>query len=246
LVIESAALFGVSEAKAMSAAAAIECVHCYSLVHDDLPAMDDDDLRRGQPTCHRQYDEATAILVGDSLLTLAFEVIAAPDGHPDPAVRATLIHALARAAGAEGMAGGQMIDLAAEQANGRLGLEAVINLQRLKTGALIGFSCEAGAILAGAGEQARQALRTYAAAIGLAFQIADDLLDHEGTTEALGKAAGKDAKAGKATFVQLLGAEGARARARALTQQAVAALAPFGGKAALLQEVAHYVVERKH
>jgi farnesyl diphosphate synthase len=245
LVLAGAELFGVPRAFAVPTAAAIEMVHTYSLVHDDLPAMDDDDLRRGLPTCHRKFDEATAILVGDSLLTLAFEAVAAANGHPDPAVRAALVHALAIAAGAEGMAGGQMIDLEAEKHNGRFDLDAIIHLQRLKTGALIRFSCEAGAIMAGAGEEARRALRTYAACIGLAFQITDDLLDHEGSAAALGKAVGKDARAGKATFVQLLGAEEARRRARALIAEAEAVLDPFGARAHLHREVARYIIERK-
>ncbi|MBM3482402.1 MAG: polyprenyl synthetase family protein [Alphaproteobacteria bacterium] len=245
LVLAGADLFGVPRAHALPTAAAIEMVHTYSLVHDDLPAMDNDDLRRGQPTCHKKFDEATAILTGDSLLTLAFEAVAASSGHPDAAVRANLVHALAIAAGAEGMAGGQMIDLDAEKKSGKLDLDAIIHLQRLKTGALIRFSCEAGAIMARAGDEARRALRTYASCIGLAFQITDDLLDHEGTTAELGKAAGKDAKAGKATFVQLLGAGEARRRAHALVDEAEAVLAPFGPKNALLRQVARYIVERR-
>ena len=246
LVLAGADLFGVPRAHALPTAAAIEMVHTYSLVHDDLPAMDNDDLRRGQPTCHKKFDEATAILTGDSLLTLAFEAVAASSGHPDPAVRADLVHALAIAAGAEGMAGGQMIDLEAEKRNGALDLDAIIHLQRLKTGALIRFSCEAGAIMARAGETERRALRVYASCIGLAFQITDDLLDHESTAEQLGKAVGKDAKAGKATFVQLLGADEARRRAHAIIDEAEAVLSPFGAKAALLRQVARYVVERKN
>ncbi|MSO69472.1 MAG: polyprenyl synthetase family protein [Alphaproteobacteria bacterium] len=246
LVLAGADLFGVPRAHALPTAAAIEMVHTYSLVHDDLPAMDNDDLRRRQPTCHKKFDEATAILTGDSLLTLAFEAIAASSGHPDPAVRADLVHALAIAAGAEGMAGGQMIDLEAEKKNGALDLDAIIHLQRLKTGALIRFSCEAGAIMARARDEHRRALRIYAACIGLAFQITDDLLDHESTAEQLGKAVGKDAKAGKATFVQLLGADEARRRAHAIIDEAEAVLSPFGSKSALLRDVARYIVERKN
>jgi len=246
LVLAGADLFGVPRPHALPTAAAIEMVHTYSLVHDDLPAMDDDDLRRGQPTCHKKFDEATAILAGDSLLTLAFEAVAASSGHPDPAVRANLVHALAIAAGAEGMAGGQMIDLEAEKRNGKLDLDAIIHLQRLKTGALIRFSCEAGAIMARADDIARRALRNYASCIGLAFQITDDLLDHEGSAAALGKAVGKDAKAGKATFVQLLGANEARRRAHALIDEAEAELEPFGARNALLRAVARYIVERKN
>ena len=244
LVLSGADLFEVPRAWSVNTAAAIEMVHTYSLVHDDLPAMDDDDLRRGKPTCHIAFDEATAILVGDSLLTLAFEAVTTPAGHPDAAVRAELACALAQAAGADGMAGGQAIDLAAESRT--LTLDEVIRLQRLKTGALFGFSCEAGAILAGEDGAARGALRDYAACIGLAFQIADDLLDHEGTEADLGKAVGKDAAAGKATFVGLLGAEEARQRAEALVDDAIAALSAFDEKAAPLRAVARYIVERRH
>ena len=244
LVLSGANLFEVPRAWSVNTAAAIEMVHTYSLVHDDLPAMDDDDLRRGKPTCHIAFDEATAILVGDSLLTLAFEAVTTPAGHPDAAVRAELACALARAAGADGMAGGQAIDLAAESRN--LTLDEVIQLQQLKTGALFGFSCEAGAILAREDGAARAALRDYAACIGLAFQIADDLLDHEGTEADLGKAVGKDAAAGKATFVSLLGAEEARSRAERLVGDAIAALNDFGDKAAPLRAVARYIVERRH
>jgi farnesyl diphosphate synthase len=243
-VLSGADLFDVPRTWSMPTAAAIEMVHTYSLVHDDLPAMDDDELRRGRPTCHVKFDDATAILAGDSLLTLAFQVIAAPDGHPDPAVRADLGHALALAAGALGMAGGQAMDLAAEHQS--FDLDAVIRLQHLKTGALFGFSCEAGAIMARADDAARRALRCYAANIGLAFQIADDLLDHEGDEVDLGKAVGKDAAAGKATFVGLLGAEEARRRADQLVSEAVAELAMFGDKAALLCEAAHYIVNRRN
>jgi len=244
LVLSGADLFEVPRAWSVNTAAAIEMVHTYSLVHDDLPAMDDDDLRRGKPTCHIAFDEATAILVGDSLLTLAFEAVTTPAGHPDAAVRAELACALAQAAGADGMAGGQAIDLAAESRT--LTLDEVIQLQRLKTGALFGFSCEAGAILAGEDGASRAALRDYAACIGLAFQIADDLLDHEGTEADLGKAVGKDAAAGKATFVGLLGAEEARWRAEALVDDAVEALTPFDEKADPLRAVARYIVERRH
>ena len=244
LVLSGADLFEVPRAWSVNTAAAIEMVHTYSLVHDDLPAMDDDDLRRGKPTCHIAFDEATAILVGDSLLTLAFEAVTTPAGHPDAAVRAELACALAQAAGADGMAGGQAIDLAAESRE--LTLDEVIQLQQLKTGALFGFSCEAGAILAHEDGAARSALRDYAACIGLAFQIADDLLDHEGSEADLGKAVGKDAAAGKATFVGLLGTDEARRRAEALADDAIAALGAFGEKAAPLRAVARYIVERRH
>ena len=244
LVLSGADLFAVPRNWSVNTAAAIEMVHTYSLVHDDLPAMDDDALRRGKPTCHIAFDEATAILVGDSLLTHAFEAVTAPDGHPDAGVRAALACALAQAAGADGMAGGQAIDLAAESR--LLSLDEVIELQRLKTGALFGFSCEAGAILAGENGVARAALRDYAACIGLAFQIADDLLDHQGTEADLGKTVGKDAAAGKATFVGLLGAGEARRRAEALVDDAIAALGRFDEKAAPLRAVARYIVERRH
>ena len=244
LVLNSAALFKVPPEWAMPSAAAIEMVHTYSLVHDDLPAMDDDDLRRGQPTCHKKFDEATAILAGDSLLTLAFELAAAPDGHPDPAVRAEIVHSFAIAAGGVGMAGGQMMDLAA--AEGDLDLAAVTRLQVRKTGALFRFSCTAGAILAKRQGAEREALGRYADNIGLAFQIADDLLDVEGSESDLGKAVGKDAAAGKATFVDLLGREQARLRATQLAEDAVMALAPFGEAADLLRDMARYIVARRN
>ncbi len=244
LVLNSAALFEVPRDWAMPSAAAIEMVHTYSLVHDDLPAMDDDDLRRGQPTCHKKFDDATAILAGDTLLTLAFELIAAPDGHPDPAVRAEIVHQLAVAAGGSGMAGGQMMDLAAEESN--FDLAAVTRLQRRKTGALFHFCCQAGAVLARREGAEREALGRYAENIGLAFQIADDLLDLEGTEADLGKAVHKDAAAGKATLVDLLGLEEARRRAAQLAEDAVAELEPFGKKADLLRDVARYIVARSN
>ena len=247
LVLRSAALFEVPLDWAMPSAAAIEMVHTYSLVHDDLPAMDDDALRRGLPTCHKKFDDATAILAGDSLLTLAFELVAAPGGHPDPGVRAEITHQLAIAAGGGGMAGGQMMDLAAEDST--LDLTAVTRLQGKKTGALFHFSCVAGAILAkrGAAESMeRTALGRYAEAIGLAFQIADDLLDVEGSEADLGKAVQKDAAAGKATFVNLLGLEGARNRAAQLVDEAISALQPFDDKADLLRDVARFIVARKN
>ena len=243
LVTQSAALFSVSRASALRVAAAIELVHCYSLVHDDLPAMDDDDLRRGRPTVHKQFDDATAILAGDALLTLAFEVLADARTHSNGAVRADLVSALAVAAGAHGMVGGQMLDLAAESVE--LDMGGITRLQRLKTGALIAFSCEAGAILGRASAEPREALRGYAHDLGLAFQIADDLLDVEGTIEETGKAVGKDADAGKATFVSILGVERAREQARLLAQQAVEHLAIFDGKADPLRAAASFVVERR-
>lgn len=243
LVIEGARLFGVAESRAARVGAAVELVHCYSLVHDDLPAMDDDHLRRGRPTCHIQFDEATAILVGDALLTLAFDVLAEPASHPDAAVRVALVAALAKAAGPRGMVGGQMFDIAAETR--RFGLEEVKQLQRMKTGALFTFSCEAGALLGKASREAHQALRSYAQDLGLAFQIADDLLDAEGTEAEVGKKVGKDAASGKATFVSLLGIENARQEAQRLVNGAVSCLDIFGEKAEPLAELARFVVARR-
>lgn len=244
LTLQSARLFAVAESAALRVAAAIELVHCYSLVHDDLPAMDDDDLRRGKPTVHRAYDEATAILAGDALLTLAFGVLANPATHPNPAVRADLVVRLAKAAGAHGMVGGQMIDLSA--ADRDLDIGSITRLQRLKTGALIEFACLGGAVLGNAPKQARDALRGYAHDLGLAFQIADDLLDIEGAEEETGKAVGKDEDQGKATFVSILGPERARAQARLLSDQAVEHLAIFDDNAGLLRDVARFVVDRRH
>jgi len=249
LVVEAAALFEAPRERALMAGAALECVHCYSLVHDDLPAMDNDDLRRGQPSVHKAFDEATAILVGDSLLTFAFDVLSRPETHPDAAVRVELVSALARAAGFGGMAGGQMLDLAAE---GRfdprrepLDLAAITTLQQMKTGALLRFACAAGAILARARPEEREALARYGEAIGRAFQIADDLLDVEGDAATVGKSTGKDAAAGKATFVGVLGAEGARAWLKNLVAEAEAALAGFGSRAAMLAAIARFIAERR-
>ena len=243
LVLQGAGLFSVSRKSALRVAAAIELVHCYSLVHDDLPAMDDDDLRRGKPTVHKAFDEATAILVGDALLTLAFEVLSHTDTHPNPEVRCRLIAALARAAGAHGMVAGQMIDLSV--GDRKVDIGEITRLQRLKTGALIRFSCEAGAILGQAAEVQHEALRGYAHDLGLAFQIADDLLDVEGTAEEVGKAVRKDASHGKATFVSIMGPERARDQANMLVEQAAAHLAIFGEKADFLRKVARYIVERR-
>jgi len=243
LVVSSAEIFGVASQSSLRAAAAIEMVHCYSLVHDDLPAMDDDDLRRGQPTCHIKYDEATAILAGDALLTKAFEVIAEEATHADPQVRANLVLGLAKAIGEEGMVGGQMLDLLAEQRE--LDMPEITRLQRMKTGMLIGISCEAGAILGKSSEQNRHALHAYAHDLGLAFQIVDDLLDVEGTAEEVGKQTGKDADAGKATFVSLLGQERARDQADMLAQQAIQHLDLFKEQADPLRELARFVVERR-
>jgi len=243
LVLQSAGLFAVGHSAAMRAAMAIEMVHCYSLVHDDLPAMDDDDLRRGRPTVHKQFDEATAILAGDALLTRAFRVLADPATHGDPMVRSELVLVLAEAAGAAGMVGGQMLDLLAEKTP--LDIGGITRLQRLKTGALIAFSAEAGAILGKAPMPARQSLRAYAHDLGLAFQIADDLLDAEGSAEEVGKRTGKDAARGKATFVSLLGVERARSQARMLADQAAKHLDLFAEKADLLRDLARWVVDRR-
>jgi farnesyl diphosphate synthase len=251
LVVESAALFGVPAARAMPAAAALECIHCYSLVHDDLPAMDNDDLRRGRPTVHRAYDEATAILAGDGLLTLAFEILASEETEEDPAIRLALIASLARAAGVAGMIGGQMLDLAAEGrfAEGKpldLPAQAIIDLQAMKTGALLRQACEAGALLGRASPAERESLDRYARAVGRAFQIADDLLDVEGEASLVGKAVGKDAAAGKATLVGTLGIDGARAALSRLTGEAEAALAGFGSAATLLVEAAYFIADRRN
>ncbi len=243
LVTTGARLFGVAESSALQVAAAVEMVHCYSLVHDDLPAMDDDELRRGQPACHIKFDEATAILAGDALLTRAFEVLSDEAAHSDPKVRCELTLELARAIGAEGMVGGQMLDLLAETEP--FEFPEVTRLQRLKTGALIGFSCESGAILGKAPCAARTALRAYAHDLGLAFQIVDDLLDVEGDAKEVGKKTGKDESAGKATFVSLLGPERARAQANMLADQAVQHLVSFGEKADFLGDLARFVVKRR-
>lgn len=243
-VLASSSLFKVSPTSALRVASAIEFVHAYSLIHDDLPAMDDDDLRRGKPSCHKQFDEATAILAGDALQALAFEVLAQEATHGDPAVRAVLVSELARAAGAQGMVGGQMLDLLAET-QPDLSIGAITRLQRLKTGALISFSCTAGAILGKAAEPLRVALAAYAHDLGLAFQIVDDLLDVEGDAAELGKATRKDAEAGKATFVSILGLERARSQAALLAQQAAAHLEPFGAPADLLKQAAKFVVTRR-
>ncbi len=243
LVTQSARLFDVDPRAALRAAAAVEMIHCYSLVHDDLPAMDDDDLRRGQPTCHLKFDEATAILAGDALLTKAFEILAAPETHDDARVRSDLVLALAKAAGEHGMVGGQMMDLWAEEND--LDVAQITRLQRMKTGELISVSAEMGAILGKASEDARHLLHAYTHDIGLAFQIADDLLDVEGDAETVGKATGKDAAAGKATFVSLLGVEKARQQASLLSEQAARHLELFGEKGDLLRQLARFIVERR-
>jgi farnesyl diphosphate synthase len=248
LVVKAAALFGVPRDRALLAGAALECVHCYSLIHDDLPAMDNDDLRRGQPTAHKAFDEATAILAGDALLTFAFDLMARDAVHPNAAVRLALVSELARAAGIGGMAGGQMLDLDAEgrfAAKRKLGEKDIATLQSMKTGALIGFACRAGAMLGEADAASRTALDAYGRAIGQAFQIADDLLDVEGDAATVGKATGKDNAAGKATLVVALGRENAAARLQELVTDAEKALAPFGDKAATLRAAAHFVAARR-
>jgi farnesyl diphosphate synthase len=244
-VLAGATLFKVSATPALRTASAIEFVHAYSLIHDDLPAMDDDDLRRGKPSCHKQFDEATAILAGDALQALAFEVLAHTDTHGDPAVRCALVAELARACGAHGMVGGQMLDLLAESRTEERSIGAITRLQRLKTGALISFSCSAGVILGKASDPMRAALSAYAHDLGLAFQIVDDLLDVESNAAELGKTPGKDAVAGKATFVSILGIERARSQAVLLAQQAAAHLEPFDEAADLLRQAANFVVARR-
>ncbi|MGR3761141.1 polyprenyl synthetase family protein [Roseobacteraceae bacterium NS-SX3] len=238
LVLESARLHGVAEAAALEAALAIECIHAYSLVHDDLPCMDDDDLRRGQPTVHRKWDESMAVLAGDSLQSFAFELLANPDLGPNALA---LIRALAKSAGKDGMVSGQMLDIAAETADAPLNLDQITRLQARKTGCLIEWSATAGAILAGADTGP---LQRYAAALGLAFQIADDILDVEGDAEKVGKRVRKDAEAGKATFVSLLGLDGAKARAEALCEEACTALTPYGSEAGTLKDAARFVISR--
>jgi farnesyl diphosphate synthase len=248
LVVETATLFDVPRERALMAGAALECVHCYSLVHDDLPAMDNDALRRGQPTAHKAFDEATAILAGDGLLTYAFDILARPETHPSASVRVALVSALARASGLGGMAGGQMLDLAAEGRFERpvsFDEAAVGTLQAMKTGALLRFACLAGAILGEASETDHAALDRYGSALGRAFQIADDLLDAEGDAAVVGKSTGKDAAAGKATLVGVLGPERAKARLAALVVEAEGALAAFGDAAAMLKAAARFVAERR-
>jgi len=250
LVVETAALFDAPRERALMAGAALECVHCYSLAHDDLPAMDNDDLRRGRPTAHKAFDEATAILAGDGLLTLAFDILARRETHPNPAVRAELVLALARGAGLGGMVGGQMLDLAAEgRFDGgkvkKLQAADVKQLQAMKTGALLRFACLAGAMLGEARPAQRSALDQYGSALGEAFQIADDLLDVEGDAATVGKATGKDAAVGKGTFVSVLGLDQAKARLKALVGDAERALAPFGRNGEVLKMAARFVAERK-
>lgn len=243
LVVESARVLGCERQAALRAAAALEMIHCYSLIHDDLPAMDNSDLRRGRPTVHKAFDDATAILAGDGLLTEAFRVLADPQTDSDPAIRAELVGALALAAGSAGMVGGQMIDLSEDRAE--LDLAGITRLQRLKTGALITFACEAGAILGRASSEHREALIAYAADLGLAFQIVDDLLDAEGDEAELGKPIGQDAALGKATFVGQLGLEGAKAKAQEMITSACSRLEIFSEKAELLRQTALFVLNRR-
>jgi farnesyl diphosphate synthase len=245
LVMEGARQFGVARASALRAAAAVEMLHAYSLVHDDLPAMDDDDLRRGKPTLHKAFDEATAILAGDALQALAFGTLAEEDTHSDAAVRVELVRLLARAAGCRGMCGGQMLDMLAEQSGAAMDEPAIGRLQLLKTGRLIEFSAEAGAVLGKAPAPLRAALAAYGRELGAAFQIADDLLDATATAAETGKRTGKDAAAGKATLVGLLGVERARIQAERLVAQARTHLDSFGERADLLRDLAGYTVERK-
>jgi farnesyl diphosphate synthase len=242
LVLESARLFNVPGTYALRVGAALECVHCYSLVHDDLPAMDDDDLRRGKPTAHKKFDEATAILAGDSLLTLAFEILAHEETHPDAKTRNTLVLELAKASGKDGMTGGQMLDIEAEKESSSA-LEQIMRIQSRKTGALFRFACEAGAIMADAD---RSPLHRYADDIGLAFQITDDLLDLESTPEQLGKATQKDTGKGKATIASLIGRDAAQLKAQELAGSAIAALAPYGIAADTLRAAARFIISRRN
>ncbi|MCB1529933.1 MAG: polyprenyl synthetase family protein [Rhodospirillales bacterium] len=243
MVMHSALLFNVDPARARRVAAALEFMHCYSLVHDDLPAMDNSPIRRGKPTIHIQYDEATAVLAGDALLTLAFEVLSDNETHPDPHVRIELVHQLALAAGGHGMVGGQMLDLIGEKNEFDLG--TISRLQRMKTGALFAFACESGAILGRSDEPHRRALRSYAHDLGLAFQVTDDVLDVEADPSETGKPANQDEKSGKATFVSTMGKEQAKARAEMLVHQAIRHLHLFDGRAEMLKELAMYVLERR-
>ncbi|MGD9639096.1 MAG: polyprenyl synthetase family protein [Alphaproteobacteria bacterium] len=244
LLITCARLFNVDDSLSVRAAAALEILHSYSLVHDDLPAMDNDDLRRGLPTVHKKYDEATAILAGDGLLTKAFEILSDKKTHPDANVRCRLVNDLALAAGGRGMVAGQMLDLLAAELS-EMTLAEITRLQQLKTGRLISYACEAGAVMGGASRSTFMHLKAYARDIGLAFQIADDILDVTGDEKAVGKALGKDKDHGKATFVSLLGLEEAKQKAQDLVEQACSNLDIFGERAYLLRDVAKYIIERK-
>lgn len=243
MVMQSAKIFNVDPARARRVAAAVELLHCYSLIHDDLPAMDNADLRRGVPTIHMKYDEATAILAGDALLTLAFEVLADRDTHPDPNVRIELVRKLAEASGPQGMVGGQMLDLIGE--NDEFDLGTISRMQRMKTGKLMAFACEAGAILGKADEPHKKALNNYAFDLGLAFQVTDDILDVEEPSSMTGKPANQDEKAGKSTFVSTMGKDQAKSRAEMLVAQACRHLNVFEGRAEMLKELAQYVLQRR-
>lgn len=246
LLIETAALFGVADEAALDAAAALECIHCYSLVHDDLPVMDNDELRRGQPTVWKAFDEWTAILAGDGLLTLAFDILSSPAAHPDAAVRVDLISGLAKAAGVAGMVGGQAFDLEAEKL-GQSGAPTRAHIERLqsmKTGALIRYATEAGAILGRASAREREALSRFGHCIGFAFQVADDLLDAEGDAATVGKAVSKDAALGKATLVSIMGVDAARRELSRVEEEAIGVLDIFGAKAERLREAARFVARR--
>jgi farnesyl diphosphate synthase len=243
LVLETGRLFGVDERCLLRVAAALECIHTYSLIHDDLPCMDDDDLRRGRPTVHIAYDEATAVLAGDALLTIAFEILADPQTHADPNIRIALVGRLAEASGARGMVGGQMMDMIAEELGDDIA--AVTRMQRLKTGMLITYAVEVGALMGRASEEAKHALSAYAHDLGLAFQITDDILDAEGSSEEVGKAVGKDVDKGKATFVSLLGLDGAKQRVTLLADQARAHLSMFGARAQYLNQIIDTITQRR-
>ena len=243
-LLETGAMFDASERSLLRSAAALECIHCYSLVHDDLPCMDDDDFRRGQPTVHKAFGEATAVLAGDALLTLAFKILASPETHDDPAMRALLIERLADSAGARGMVGGQMIDML--ESDSPRDLNTITRMQRLKTGALISYATEAAAIIGGAREAERNALAGFSNDLGLAYQIADDLLDATGNEVVAGKPLRTDEAAGKANFVTLLGVDGARQRVRLLAAQAKEHLAIFRGKANILLQSVDFVLDRSH
>lgn len=243
LVLQSAALFNVDRARAKRVAAALELVHCYSLIHDDLPAMDNADTRRGKPSTHKAYDEATAVLAGDALIPMAFELLAERETHEDPRVRCELVAALAKAIGGHGLVGGQMLDLIGEKEEFDVG--TISRMQRMKTGMLFAFACEAGAILGKSDEPHRRALRSYAFDLGLAFQVTDDILDVEADPEDLGKETGQDDAAGKSTFVTTLGKDQAKQRAEMLVQQASRHLHVFGNRATILKDIALYVLERR-
>ncbi len=246
LAVETATALGVDRGRALRLGCALECIHAYSLVHDDLPSMDNDDLRRGRPTTHREFDEATAILAGDALQTHAFTLLADPRTHENAFVRIQLVEVIAKASGAMGMVGGQMIDIEAESAGSPLTLPEITRLQRMKTGALIEVACRAGGILGKATASHMRMLEGYGRDFGLVFQIVDDLLDIEGDADKVGKAVGKDANAGKATFVSILGADDAKKRAKHLTEQAIAHITPLGHRGLVLAALAEYALDRQN